>query len=150
MSIAAIWADGVGFAHGLEPPGNEEVISFFDERLRDESSVYGIWVAEVDGAIAGFQSLQRSRPNPVSMWAESSTYVAPQYANRGIGRILVAFAKQHARDVGLSHVVGFIRNGNESSIRIYESLGWQKVGSVPRSRPDQPEYLYYVYAVEQE
>jgi phosphinothricin acetyltransferase len=145
--IADIWCDGVRGAHGLEPPERGQVLSFFRARLEDESIVYGIWVAEIEGTVTGFQSLQRSRPNPISKWAESSTYISAKFWNMGIGRALVAFAKEHATNVGFSHVVGFIRAGNNASIRIYESLGWKKVGSVPCSNPGDPEYFYYVNAI---
>jgi L-amino acid N-acyltransferase YncA len=47
-------------------------------------------------------------------------------------------------------VVGFIRKDNEAPIKIVESLGWQKVGSIPRSNPSDIEWLYYVYAVPHE
>ena len=147
--IAIIWIEGQ-VAQSCEPPDINQVLDVFRLRLESETKVYGIWVAEIEGVIAGWQSLHRCRANPLWNWAESSTYISAQSRGRGVGRQLLAFATEHAKLVNLSHVVGFIIKGNEAPIKIVESLGWQKVGSIPRSKPSDIEWLYYVYAVPHE
>jgi phosphinothricin acetyltransferase len=147
--IAIIWIDGQ-VAQGIEPPDLDLVLNAFRARLESQASVYGVWVAEIDGGLVGWQSLQPCRTNPLYHWAESSTYISPRSRGRGVGRKLLAFATEHAKAVNLSHVVGFIRKGNEAPIKIVESLGWQKVGSIPRAKASDIEWLYYVYAVPHE
>src|SRR5579863_7179461 len=77
--IVKIWMNGVQMAQGLTPPPLDEVVNLFASRIESQSPVYGIWVAEVDGAVAGWQGLQACRPNPIMRWAESSTYISMQH-----------------------------------------------------------------------
>jgi L-amino acid N-acyltransferase YncA len=149
-TIVKIWIDGVQIAQGLTPPNHDEISKLFKTRIESQSGGFGVWVAEVDGAVAGWQSLQPCRPNPMMRWAESSTYISMQHLGQGIGGALTKFATEHARFTTLTHVVGFIPSRNEPMIKIAESCGWQKVGSIPRSKSSDPEYSYYVYPVPQQ
>ena len=88
-----------------------------------------ILVAEQDGVIVGWASL--------SMWsdrcaysdtAEISLYVAENYRNKGIGRKLSEAILQAGRDAGLHSVIARIAEGNEISVHIIESLGFQHIG----------------------
>lgn len=144
--IAIIWRDGQ-VAQGINPPDLDLALNAFRARLESKARDYGVWVAEIDGLLAGWQSLQPCRTSPLYNWAESSTYISTRSRGRGVGRRLLAFATEHAKAVNFSHVVGFIRKDNEAPIKIVESLGWQKVGIIPRSNPSDIEWLYYVYAV---
>jgi L-amino acid N-acyltransferase YncA len=144
--IAVIWRDGQ-VAQGIDPPDLNIALNAFRARLESHGRDYGVWVAEIEGVIAGWQSLQPCRTSPLYNWAESSTYISARSRGRGVGRRLLEFATEHAKAVHLSHVVGFIRKGNQAPIKIVESLGWQKVGSIPRSNANDIEWLYYVYAV---
>jgi L-amino acid N-acyltransferase YncA len=144
--IAIIWIDGQ-VAQGIDPPDLDLALNAFRARLESQVKDYGVWVAEIDGVLIGWQSLQPCRTSPLYNWAESSTYISVQSRGRGVGRTLLAFATEHAQALHLSHVVAFIIKGNEAPIKIVESLGWQKVGSIPRSNPNDIEWLYYVYAV---
>ena len=147
--IASIWIDGQ-IAQGIEAPDVNLVLHAFRARLESETNVYGVWIAEIDSVLVGWQSLQPCRTNPLYNWAESSTYISPPSRGLGVGRKLLRFATEHAKTVNLSHVVGFILKGNEAPIKIVESLGWQRVGSIPRANPRDFEWLYYVYAVPRE
>ena len=138
---------GVGVAHGLEPPPETEVRAFFAGRIEQQTDVYGVWVAEHEGVVAGWEGLQPCRPNPISRWAESSTYIASNSKARGVGRALIGYVLDHARRVELQYVVGFIKTGNDAAIRIVESAGWCLVGALPRAKANDPQYLYYAYAV---
>lgn len=146
-AITSIWMEGVRGAHGLEPPPEEQVQAFFDERIAQQTEVFAIWVAIVEARVVGWQGLQPCRPNPISKMAESSTYVASDSKARGVGRALIAHAQRHASSVGLQHILGFILVSNLAVIRIVESSGWSRVGALPRAREEDPEYLYYAYAV---
>ena len=144
--IAIIWMEGQ-VAQCCQPPDLSQVLDIFRPRLELQTDVYRIWVAEIEGAIVGWQSLHPCRANPLWKWAESSTYIATRSRGLGVGRKLLMFASEYAKSVNLSHVVGVIITGNEAPIKIVESLGWQKVGTIPRSNPSDTEWLYYVYAV---
>ena len=147
--IAIIWREGQ-VAQGIDPPDLDIALNAFRARLESQARDYGVWVAEIEGVLVGWQSLQPCRTSPLYNWAESSTYISTGSRGRGVGRKLLVFATEHAKSVNLSHVVGVIIKGNEAPIKIVESLGWQKVGSIPRSNPTDIEWLYYVYAVPSE
>jgi L-amino acid N-acyltransferase YncA len=148
-AMVAIWDDGQ-ISQGHKPIEHEQAIGIFRKRVESQTCIYGIWVSEVKGSIAGWQSLHQRRSNPTQKWAESSTYIAKERTGRGIGRKLLTFATEHAKSSGLSHIEGFIQAENYVPIKIVESLGWRKVGSIPRANAEDIEWLYYVYAVPHE
>jgi phosphinothricin acetyltransferase len=143
--IVAIWAEGQ-LSQG-DQPDLAQGAKAFGARVESQTEIYGVWVAEIEGSVVGWQSLHPCRANPIHKWAESSTYIAQDCTGCGIGRKLLTFATQHANSARLSYVVGFIKKGNEPPIRIVESLGWQKVGDLPRADENDIEWLYYVYPV---
>jgi L-amino acid N-acyltransferase YncA len=147
--IALIWRDGQ-LSQGDQPLDLDEAINVFRKRVESATDVYGVWVAEIEGLLIGWQSLHPCRSNPIHKWAESSTYIAKESKGRGVGRALLTFATEHAKSARLSFVVGFIKAGNDPPIKIVESLGWRRVGSIPRANADDIEWLYYVYAVPRE
>jgi len=147
--IAIIWSEGQ-MTQGDTPPNLDEAMEAFRTRVQERAIDYGIWVAEVEGVVVGWQSLYRFRANPIHNWAESSTYISQRHKGCGIGRKLLTFATQHANVVKLTYVAGFIKASNEAPIKIVESLGWHRVGLLPRSKSDDIEWLYYVYAVPHE
>lgn len=144
--IVSIWTDGQISQRNV-PIEHERAMCIFRERIQLQTEFYGIWVADCGGVVVGWQSLAPGRANPIHKWAESSTYISKRYTGRGIGRKLLTFITEYANSVGLSHIEGFIKQGNEPPIRIVESLGWTKVGTIPRAQEGDTEWLYYVYAV---
>lgn len=145
-SVVSIWTDGQ-ISQGNIPIEHEKAICIFRGRIQSQTDSYGIWVAECEGVVVGWQSLTPGRANPTHRWAESSTYIGKANTRRGIGRTLLSFIAQYAKSVGLSHIEGFIRRGNDPPIKIVESLGWTMVGIIPRAQESDTEWLYYVYAV---
>lgn len=148
--MVRIWLDAVQIGMGLTPPSSSEVIDTFQKRLEaPQTTAYGHWVAEVDGSVAGWQGLLPHRQSPIYRWAESGTYVSMQYAGQGVAEALIKFATEHVRSSDLTHLVGFLNSRSEAMTKFVESCGWQRVGSIPRAKLSDPEYLYYVYAVPQ-
>ena len=145
--MVKIWLNAVQIAQGLTPPPLEEVVTMFRTRLESQSNEYGFWVAEVDGSIAGWQGQQPCRPNPIMKWAEVTTYISMEHMGLGIAGALIRSATERARSTKLTHLVGFIGRGNDAMTSLLESCGWQKVGSVPKARLGDPEYLFYAYVV---
>jgi L-amino acid N-acyltransferase YncA len=90
---------------------------------------YPVLVAQQDGIVVGWASL--------SMWsdrcaysdtAEISLYVAEEHRGKGIGRKLTAAIIQAGQEVGLHTVIARIAEGNEISIHIAASLGFEHIG----------------------
>src|ERR1700733_13685777 len=67
--IAVIWRDGQ-VAQGIDPPDLNIALNAFRARLESHGRDYGVWVAEIEGVIAGWQSLQPCRTSPLYNWAE--------------------------------------------------------------------------------
>lgn len=94
----------------------------------------GIFVAEVEGRIIGFQSLD--------LWVKYTdsfdhvgtlgTFVLPEWRNRGIGHRLgehtLAFARAHRYE----KLVVYVRAGNQPAQAFYRSLGFVPCGRLTR------------------
>jgi phosphinothricin acetyltransferase len=108
-----------------EPKTEEEQKSWFDHH----GNRYPVLVAEQDNHIVGWASL--------SMWAdrcaysdtaEASLYVREEHQGKGIGRKLSEAIIQEGRKAGLHTLVARIAAGNEASLHLAESVGYQHIG----------------------
>ena len=94
----------------------------------------GIFLAEVEGQIAGFQSLD--------LWAKYTdsfdhvgamgTIILPQWRRRGIGRRLAQYTLAYARAHSYEKVVVYVRAGNDAAQAFYRSLGFIPKGVLGR------------------
>ncbi len=91
-----------------------------------------IFVAEVDGAIAGFSVVQARVPNedkdeePYEFAYISDLAVLEGFRNRGIGRALIAGAEAFAREKGASWLRISVLARNEVARSLYERSGFQE------------------------
>jgi phosphinothricin acetyltransferase len=108
-----------------EPKTLEEQESWF----ASHGPKYPILVAEQDDLVVGWASL--------SMWsdrcayadtAEISLYIKEEQRGKGIGRKLLGAIIQEGQNAGLHTVIARIAEGNELSIRLAESAGFEQVG----------------------
>jgi GNAT superfamily N-acetyltransferase len=91
---------------------------------------YAAYVAEVDGAVAGFLGLQRGwayeheRP-----YARIITLVVDaEVRRRGVGARLVEFADEWARERGAFALMLNTNVRREEAHRFYESMGFSRTG----------------------
>jgi L-amino acid N-acyltransferase YncA len=92
-----------------------------------------IWVAEVDGEIAGWFSFENFRKKPAyHATAEVSVYVAEKYRRKCIGRRLLGEAIRRAPQFGLKTLTGGIFGHNEPSLRLFEDFGFERWAHYPR------------------
>jgi L-amino acid N-acyltransferase YncA len=132
--VIAVWRAGAGVALGrkVEAPSEAELLGHFRYRLSAATPPFGFWVYETDaGEVVGWQSLMPFENNPLerATIAESSTYVARDWARSGVGEALLRHAMVAAEDRGLTYVFGFVVN--EASVRLVEKCGWHRVGDMP-------------------
>jgi len=74
--------------------------------------------------------------------------VHPQYRRMGLGRYMIKFAKQLARELGMKTVTLEVRESNEPARRLYESEGFVAVGVIKGYYPDNHENaIIYRYEV---
>ena len=88
------------------------------------------WVAEVDGVICGFATVEYEPWHQrLVLWF---LYIEPAFRRRGVGRALVAEVEQHGREVGANHVWLETSNVNVPGVRAYERLGYALCGADSR------------------
>ncbi|MDN4053289.1 GNAT family N-acetyltransferase [Massilia sp. YIM B02763] len=87
-------------------------------------------VAEVDERIAGTVQLVTDLPeNQPHRGEVAKLLVHPSARRLGLGRLLMQAVEEAARTQGRSVLV--LDTSNAAAERLYEGLGWQRVGSVP-------------------
>jgi ribosomal protein S18 acetylase RimI-like enzyme len=84
------------------------------------------WVAEVDGVICGFATVEYEPWHQrLVLWF---LYIEPAFRRRGVGRALLAEVEQHGRKVGATQVWLETSNVNVPGVRAYERLGYTLCG----------------------
>lgn len=132
-AISAIWdvvcAEGIytAVSQPFTPEQEREYIAGLSDRE-------GVFVAEFEGRIVGFQTLDR--------WADYTdafdhvcvlgTFVLPELRGRGIGRRLAAHTFDFARAHGYEKSVVYVRGSNAGAQAFYRSLGFRSKGVLER------------------
>jgi ribosomal protein S18 acetylase RimI-like enzyme len=84
------------------------------------------WVAELDGVICGFATVEYVPWHQrLVLWF---LYIEPAARRRGVGRALLAEVEQHGREVGATQVWLETSNVNVPGVRAYERLGYALCG----------------------
>jgi len=85
------------------------------------------WVAEADGAIRGFATVQHEPWHQrLVLWF---LYISPAWRRRGVGRGLLEHAEAHGREVGATHVWLETSNVNVPGVAAYNRLGYSLCGA---------------------
>ncbi len=97
--------------------------------FQDHGSKNPMIVAEEDGNILGWAALSKySTRCAYSDTAEISLYVREKHQGRGIGKKLIEKIIQKGEKAGLHVVLARITEGNEKSIYLHKSVGFEHVG----------------------
>ncbi len=108
-----------------EPNTMAEQTEWFEEH----GSKYPILVAEEEGLIVGWASLSPwSDRCAYSDTAEISVYVKEGYRGQGIGKKLVEAILEKGKDAGLHTVIARVSEGNDVSIHIFDTYGFNHIG----------------------
>jgi ribosomal protein S18 acetylase RimI-like enzyme len=118
MRLPTLLVPFMGLADSLSPPGEGMMPGF-------------VWVQ--DGNVVGTASVRRVHPFR-NGWLISNVAVHPDWQGRGIGRALLEASVDLVADHGGAWVVLQVRDDNLVAQRLYESLGFHKVGEVTRLR----------------
>lgn len=89
----------------------------------------------VDGdTVVGSAKTGPNRPGRGSHVATASFMVDPQHAGRGIGRLLAEHVLRAAREAGYrSMQFNAVVETNTAAVRLWQSLGFQVLGTVPEA-----------------
>lgn len=100
-----------------------------------------LWAAEIDGEIAGWLSFHPFiARRAYRSTAEISIYVREKNRGAGLGRTLLEKAIKRSPGLGITALVGCIFAHNEPSLRLFEHLGFERWGFLPRiARVDELE-----------
>jgi phosphinothricin acetyltransferase len=88
-----------------------------------------ILVAEQNGLVIGWAALSKySTRCAYSDTAEISLYVREENQGKGIGMKLMESIIKEGEKVGIHAVIARITDGNEKSIHLHESVGFEHIG----------------------
>ena len=109
-------------------PGRDD--AWLSERDRERHPVL---VAEVGARVAGWASLNPwSSRGAYARTAEGSVYVHRELRGRGLGASLLGAAIERGRGAGLGVVLARIAEANAPSVRLFERLGFERIGTQRR------------------
>jgi len=92
-----------------------------------------LWVAQESGQIAGWLSYSSFYGRPAyDSTCEVSLYLAPQHRGRGLGTRMLLRCIEHAPLIMVTTLLGFIFGHNEPSLKLFEKMGFQRWGHLPR------------------
>ncbi|WIB64342.1 MULTISPECIES: GNAT family N-acetyltransferase [unclassified Curtobacterium] len=120
LHSTAIWRD--------EPLPRAWFDDWLAERRRDG---FPVFVAEADGAVAGYVTYGPWRENPGYRWTvEDSIYLDARFHGRGIASTLLGAAIDHAVRAGRHVMIADIASDNAASIRLHQRFGFEHVATV--------------------
>jgi ribosomal protein S18 acetylase RimI-like enzyme len=109
--------------HPFTPQQEQEYIASLSDRE-------GIFLAEVDGRVVGFQSLD--------LWARYTdsfdhvgvmgTIILPKWRRKGVGRELAEHTLDFARANSFEKIIIYVRAGNTGARAFYRSMGFVPKG----------------------
>lgn len=86
-------------------------------------------VAEMDGEVVGYAYATQFRDRPAyAFCCENSIYVDVAMRGRGIGRALLEALCARAERFGFRQMLAVIGGGEEASVRVHASCGFQHAG----------------------
>ena len=112
-----------------EPVSVEFRRSWFNAHMPQSRPV---WVAEEDGLVLGWLSLESFHGRPVyANTAEVSVYVSLNHRRQDIGRTLLNEAVRSGPVLGLAVLLAFVFGHNTPSLKLFEGAGFAQWGYLP-------------------
>ena len=92
-----------------------------------------LWVVEEAGRVSAWLSFSNFYGRPAyGKTAELSVYVHEAHRKQGLGAYLVAEAIAHAPKLKVDTLLGFIFGHNAPSLKLFERLGFERWGELPK------------------
>ena len=92
-----------------------------------------LWVAEDNGRVFGWLSCSSFYGRPAyARTVEVSIYLDSEYRSRGLGARLLQIAIDHSPALGIDTLLGLIFAHNVPSLRLFEKLGFERWGYLPK------------------
>ncbi len=113
------------------------------ERLASLQEDVHVWVAELDGRVAGFCSFGPAREDdvPSNTGELYMIYVLPEITRSGVGSALIAHAERSLREAGCPLAILWMLKQNDNAAAFYARAGWMPDGGEKHvDRMGQPSY----------
>ena len=117
----------------FDRPLSPEQVSAWMSRLGESGA---IWVADVDGEVIGFGSLDFNTQQPET--ATLGVWLRSQWRRRGIGTVLAEYLLDHGREQGFRRIVGSLPDNNEAALSFLSAIGALAPLINPESRFELP------------
>lgn len=103
-------------------------------------------VADADGKVAGVYAIRPNRTGRADHVANASFIVHPDYRGAGLGRKLGEAAIKEATKLGYKAMqFNFVVSANEVAVKLWQSLGFSIVGTLPKGYRHAEHGLVDVY-----
>ena len=114
----------------IQPVSKADRRTWFDNHTPNS---YPIYVADLEGKIAGWCSLSPYRPGRMAVrhTAEISYYIDNQFKRMGIGTRLIKHAMQDCTRINIKHLFGILLESNVPSEKLLLKLGFERWGRMP-------------------
>ena len=117
--------------YDYRPRAPESMAPWFETKRKGNFPVIGI--ESQDGTLLAFGSYGSFRAWPAYKYTvEHSVYVHRDHRGKGLGRVIMQALIQAARERDVHAMVGAIDASNTASLALHESLGFQRVGTMPQ------------------
>src|SRR5678815_2179206 len=114
----------------LAPTTVEARLPWFREH---SSEHYPFWVAESEGRVIGWLDFKKFLPRCAYRGtAEISVYVDEKFRRQGVARRLLEEVIARAPSLGIDAIIGLIFGHNQPSLKLFERLGFERWGLLPR------------------
>jgi L-amino acid N-acyltransferase YncA len=101
--------------------------------MRHDPDTYPVYVAECDGTVIGYSAINPYRSAlGFERIAENSIYVDKAFRRRGVATMLVSRVLEEARARGYRIMMATVVSTNEPSLRLHESLGYERMSTLVR------------------
>jgi ribosomal protein S18 acetylase RimI-like enzyme len=130
----AIWS----IFHQVVAPGDTYAIDptisrddAFAYWFRDDTKTY---VAQLNGVVVGTYTLRPNRGGGGDHVSNASFMVDPTTRDKGVGRAMAEHCLKEARRLGYRAMqFNFVVSTNDRAIRLWQALGFNIIGTVPRA-----------------
>ena len=114
----------------LQPLSKKERLDWLAQHAPEQ---YPVFIAEIDGKIAGWLSISPYRPGRMALrfTAEVSYYVHGDYCRRGIASKLMEYALAQAPRLNIKQMFAIVMEHNIASIMLLKKFGFEQWGFLP-------------------
>ncbi len=112
-----------------------EIKSYEEQKMwyKNHTGKYRIFVADIDGKIAGWVSLSKwIDKRAAEKSAELSLYINKEYRGKGLGNALMKKSLSMAEKDEIRTVISLITEGNNVSINLHEKMGFILCGRIEK------------------